>query len=74
MMTSGDKEATLMNPERASRLNALGFVWSTTDPRHIPWDQRFNELVEYKNKFGETTHLHAAFSHTPEEFSIFSHQ
>lgn len=54
MMTSGDKEATLMNPERASRLNALGFVWSTTDPRHIPWDQRFNELVEYKNKFGDT--------------------
>jgi hypothetical protein len=41
-----------MTPERASRLDELGFIWATTDPRHIPWEQRLEELIEYKKKWG----------------------
>jgi hypothetical protein len=42
-----------MTPERARRLDMLGFIWATTDPRHIPWDQRLQELITYKEKWGK---------------------
>ena len=42
-----------MTPERASRLEEIGFVWATRDPRHVPWETRYNELCEFKEKYGE---------------------
>lgn len=36
-----------MTPERISLLEAIGFEWSTTDPRHEPWDVRYEALKEF---------------------------
>ena len=36
-----------MTPERASRLMSIGFEWATKDPRHVPWDTRYEELHRF---------------------------
>lgn len=36
-----------MTAERAKRLTQLGFSWATKDPRHVPWDDRYQELVVF---------------------------
>lgn len=41
-----------MTPERAGRLASLGFAWATSDPRHVPWETRFQQLLEYKARHG----------------------
>lgn len=45
------KDAPLTQ-QRMDLLNMIGFVWATKDPRHVPWELRFNELSNYKTKFG----------------------
>jgi len=53
VMVSGTHyESTPLSQERAQRLQAIGFVWKTWDPRRVPWEERFKELVEFKDKFG----------------------
>lgn len=52
ILTSGSSESTPMTPERATRLMSIGFVWATKDPRHVPWETRFRELRDFKNKYG----------------------
>ena len=37
-----------MTEDRAKRLNEIGFKWSTKDPRHVPWEERYKELGEFK--------------------------
>ena len=46
-----------MTPDRAQRLESLGFIWATKDPRHVPWDQRLQELVAFKKKYGVSFHI-----------------
>mmetsp|Transcript_28109 Transcript_28109/g.39740 ORF Transcript_28109/g.39740 Transcript_28109/m.39740 type:complete len:633 (+) Transcript_28109:60-1958(+) len=53
ILVSGTAESTPMTPERAAQLESVGFVWATTDPRHVPWETRFQELREYKSKYGD---------------------
>jgi hypothetical protein len=53
ILSSGSSESTPMTPDRAHRLEAIGFAWATRDPRHVPWESRFNQLVEYKKKHGD---------------------
>lgn len=53
IMRSGERDMTTpMTPERAARLAALGFAWATSDPRHVPWETRFQQLLEYKAVHG----------------------
>eukprot|EP00542_Grammatophora_oceanica_P020276 CAMPEP_0194034854 /NCGR_PEP_ID=MMETSP0009_2-20130614/7302_1 /TAXON_ID=210454 /ORGANISM="Grammatophora oceanica, Strain CCMP 410" /LENGTH=546 /DNA_ID=CAMNT_0038675957 /DNA_START=139 /DNA_END=1780 /DNA_ORIENTATION=+ len=52
VLMSGSCESTPITPERAARLETIGFVWKTGDPRHVPWDDRFKELLEFKKKYG----------------------
>jgi len=52
ILTTGSYESTPMTPDRAQRLESLGFVWATKDPRHVPWARRFQELVEFKKQYG----------------------
>jgi Helicase associated domain len=52
VLISGSCESTPMNPDRAKRLDAIGFVWSTTDPRHVPWETRYYELIDFKEQHG----------------------
>lgn len=47
---SGTGESTPMTANRVRRLESLGFKWSTKDPRHVPWEQRYEELVDFKVK------------------------
>lgn len=37
-----------MTPARARKLEEIGFKWSTKDPRHVPWEHRYNQLVAFK--------------------------
>lgn len=41
-----------MSQERAQLLEYIGFVWVTRDPRHVPWEQRFDELCRFKKLHG----------------------
>ena len=47
ILTSGSSESTPMTPQRAQRLNSIGFVWATKDPRHTPWETRFDQLRQF---------------------------
>jgi hypothetical protein len=47
ILTSGSGESTPMTPARAQKLVDIGFKWSTKDPRHVPWEQRYSELVAF---------------------------
>jgi len=49
---TGKCESSTMSQERIRRLEAIGFVWKTADPRHVPWEDRFNELLAFKEKYG----------------------
>jgi hypothetical protein len=37
-------------PERAARLEAVGFIW---DPQAAAWEEGFKETLEYKNQHGD---------------------
>jgi hypothetical protein len=39
---------------RKARLDNMGFVWKTSDPRATPWTQRYDELVEFYKSFGHS--------------------
>lgn len=41
-----------MTEERAKILTEIGFVWSTKDPRHVPWETRLAQLAEFKLRHG----------------------
>jgi len=49
-----DKKRTsgrALSDRREESLNSIGFVWSVYD---AAWEEKFNELVEYKSKHGHT--------------------
>ncbi|EJK45567.1 hypothetical protein THAOC_35812 [Thalassiosira oceanica] len=57
--TPNRRQATLarrkkgkLSEERAKKLEDLGFDWGTTRGTPLPWDERFDELKEYKGKYG----------------------
>jgi hypothetical protein len=52
LMSGRTDQTTPMTEERASRLASIGFAWATSDPRHVPWETRFKQLLEYKERFG----------------------
>lgn len=53
LMSGATDQTTPMTEERASRLASIGFAWETSDPRHVPWEIRFEQLLEYKEKYGK---------------------
>lgn len=66
ILTTGSYESTPMTPDRAQRLESLGFIWATKDPRHVPWDRRLQELVAFKKKYGVSLMvLHCIPTSTP---------
>lgn len=52
IMVSGSGLSTPMTEERARRLEGIGFKWSSKDPRHIPWEARYDELMGFVKKYG----------------------
>ncbi|GKY98439.1 hypothetical protein MPSEU_000801400 [Mayamaea pseudoterrestris] len=45
-------KGTPMTQARARKLEEVGFQWTTRDPRHVPWSKRYEELQEFKQRFG----------------------
>ena len=43
----------VMPTERFKKLQAIGFTWSV-QPTKVTWEERFEELVEFKKRFGHT--------------------
>ena len=52
IMVSGSGLSTPMTESRARRLEGIGFKWSSKDPRHIPWEARYDELMAFVKKYG----------------------
>lgn len=45
--------STPLTDDRVRRLRDIGFVWATSDPRHTPWEVRFEQLRAYKEQHGK---------------------
>jgi hypothetical protein len=39
-------------PHRYEYLQAIGFVWVTSDPRRVPWELRYAELLQFHKENG----------------------
>lgn len=50
VMKSGKK--TPLSQTRIQKLEQIGFVWSAKNLKHLSWDDRFQQLVDYKRKHG----------------------
>lgn len=51
-MIKGTLKCT-MTKEQVTRLEAIGFLWSIADSRHVPWEMRFEEMVVFKRDHGK---------------------
>jgi Helicase associated domain len=49
----GNSKNPKVNEMRIAKLHDIGFVWVASDPRHTPWETRFQELCEYKERHGK---------------------
>lgn len=56
---------SLLSHDRHALLERIGFVWATKDPRHVPWDQRYNELAEFKRVHGHCL-VPVGYEHNPQ--------
>jgi hypothetical protein len=36
-----------MTLERAKKLKGLGFEWEATNPNNVPWEARYQELLDF---------------------------
>jgi hypothetical protein len=43
---------TPLTQSRQNKLEQINFVWATKDPRHVPWETRYQELIAYKVQNG----------------------
>lgn len=50
---TGKINATTLPQDRIDRLEAIGFVWETSDPRRVEWDIRYKQLCEFRRKYGK---------------------
>ena len=46
-------ESTILSFNRIERLNAIGFVWKTPDPRRMQWDILFEQLRAFHREHGK---------------------
>ena len=53
-LTKKDSNSTILPEDRMKRLEEIGFAWEVDNPRRIPWKVRFEQLLEFKEKHGET--------------------
>lgn len=40
-----------MTTERMAKLSELSFEWEATNPKNVPWEHRYNELLEFVVRF-----------------------
>jgi len=44
---------TPLKEERIKLLESIGFAWVAQNPQHVPWEDRVEELIRYKNEHGD---------------------
>jgi len=54
ILTTGGNKSVPLTIERARTLMQLGFEWSAKDPTQKSWEERFQELVDFKERHGHT--------------------
>mmetsp|Transcript_15771 Transcript_15771/g.23232 ORF Transcript_15771/g.23232 Transcript_15771/m.23232 type:complete len:529 (-) Transcript_15771:1082-2668(-) len=64
LLTLGQKSS--MTRERVEKLEAIGFAWATSDPRHVPWEQRYKELIKYSMEHGGSTLVPIGYKENPQ--------
>ena len=47
------KQKDRLLPEREKKLNEVGFIWDCTVLQEQQWEERFQQLLEYKKKYGD---------------------
>lgn len=52
-----DRNSTILTHDRMKRLDDEGFAWEVDNPRRVPWDLRFQELVAFEKKHGKIVEL-----------------
>jgi len=52
LLMAGANDSVAMTPERAFKLQQIGFEWSTTNPRNVPWENRYQELRHFVAEYG----------------------
>jgi hypothetical protein len=50
---NSNRASSPLTAARVRKLDEIGFVWATSDPRHCPWEVRFEQLRAYTEKFGK---------------------
>ena len=53
-MKSATKVSTPLTIKREQMLNDLDFDWSTPNPRHVSWEDRYQQLEEFNDTYGHT--------------------
>jgi hypothetical protein len=43
---------TPLTSKRIQMLQDIGFAWEAKNPRHVPWETRYHELVDYHSRHG----------------------
>ena len=49
---SGSRHA--LNDNRIAKLNSVGFTWECNNRVNIPWEERFQDLVAFRDEHGHT--------------------
>ena len=52
ILTNEMEGTTPMTMKRAKKLVEIGFEWTSYDPRHVSWEERFKQLCDFKAKYG----------------------
>ena len=47
-------ESMSLTKDRIRRLEELGFEWTGVNPRYLQWDIRYQEMIQFKAKYGNT--------------------
>jgi hypothetical protein len=51
-LACGRYDATILPAHRIKKLDEIGFVWSTSDPRRVDWEVRYSQLKDFFCKYG----------------------
>jgi hypothetical protein len=51
-LACGRYDATTLPTHRIKKLDEIGFVWSTSDPRRVDWEVRYSQLKDFFRKYG----------------------
>jgi hypothetical protein len=51
-LTCGRYDTTILPIHRIKKLDEIGFVWNTSDPRRVDWEVRYSQLKDFFREHG----------------------